>query len=404
MYLMLGIATFAAWLGQGICFSLSQERLIRRARDQSFRSILRQNVGYFDEKQHSTGALIALLSTGTSNLTSLDGAVLGAILTFVATLAGGIILSLIIGWKLALVCSATIPIVAGCGWVRLKMLALFDEKVRKTHEDAASYASEAVTAIRTVASLSLEHHVLDHYGSILSQRAAKSLRSILQASSLYAASQSCVFLCAALGFWYGGTLISSHEYTLLQFFICFAALISGSQVAGAVFSFAPDMSKALHAGRDLRELFERRSNIDVSSDVGEQIETCAGRLDVENVSFRYPTRPERLVLDNFSISIQPGQYIALVGSSGCGKSTIISLLERFFDPTAGSICVDGKDLSQLNVSDYRRLVSLVGQDPTLYLGTIKDNLVLGSKTDVSEEAIAQACREANIYDFIMTLP
>jgi ATP-binding cassette, subfamily B (MDR/TAP), member 1 len=406
MYLMLGIVGLVARLGQGICFSSSSEKLTRRARDQSFRSILRQDIGFFDEKQHSTGAMTAFLSTSTTHLNSLSGAIFGSILSFSSTLAGGIILSLVVGWKLALVCSATIPLVAGCGWVRLKMLAVFDDKIRKTNEESATYASEAVSAIRTVASLSLEERILDHYSNILARQAAKSLRSILQASALYAASQSCVFLCAALAFWYGGTLISSHQYTMLQFFICFAALISGSQSAGAVFSFAPDISKAIHAGRDMKALFDRRPHIDTWDPAGKRIEDekCNGRIEIENISFRYPTRPERLVLDNFSLSIQPGQYIALVGPSGCGKSTIISLLERFFDPVDGQIRVNGEDISKLNINDYRRLVSLVGQEPTVYQGTIRENVVLGSAPGVSEEAIIQACREANIYDFIMSLP
>jgi ATP-binding cassette subfamily B (MDR/TAP) protein 1 len=401
---MLGIVGFAARMGQGVCFSYSSERLTRRARDQSFRCILRQDIGFFDEKQNSTGALTAFLSTHTTHLNSLGGAVLGPILSFVSTITGGIILSLAIGWKLALVCSATIPVVAGCGWVRLKMLALFDNKIRKTHEEAATYASQAVSAIRTVASLGLEEHVLDHYSKILNREAAKSLRSILQASTLYAASQSCVFLCAALGFWYGGTLISSHQYTMLQFFICFAALISGSQSAGAIFSFAPDMSKATHAARDLKVLFERRPEIDTWDPAGKRIEKCDGRIEIENISFRYPTRPERLVLDNFSLSIKPGQHVALVGPSGCGKSTIISLLERFFDPVDGQIRVDGEDISKLNINDYRRLISVVTQEPMVYHGTIRENVVLGSAVDVPEEAIVQACKEANLYDFVMSLP
>lgn len=153
---MLGVVVFAAWLGQGFCFALSAERLIRRARDFTFRTILRQDILFFDENLHSTGALTALLSTSTTQLGGLTGAVLGTILTASATLGGGIILSLVIGWKLAVVCTATIPVILGCGWVRLKMLALFESKVRKAHTESASYATEIVKSIRTVASLSLE--------------------------------------------------------------------------------------------------------------------------------------------------------------------------------------------------------------------------------------------------------
>ena len=404
MYLMLGIVVFATWLGQGFCFALSAERLIRRVRDFTFRTILRQDVLFFDEEPHSTGALTSLLSTSTTQLGGLSGAVLGTILTATATLGGGIILSLVIGWKLALICTATVPVILGCGWARLKMLALFETKVRKANTESASYATEIVKSIRTVASLSLENYVLAKYGTILELRAKESLRSVLQASIFYAASQAGVMLVAALGFWYGGNLIADKEYTLVQFFICQAALISGTQQVGAIFSFAPDMSKAAHAARDLKAIFDRRPGIDTWTASGKAIDRCRGRIDLKNVSFHYPSRDQWRVLDDINISVESGQYIALVGSSGCGKSTIISLLERFFDPVSGQILVDGKDITSLNINDYRRLISFVGQESTIYQGSIRENIVLGVDGEVSEASLVKACKEANIYDFVLSLP
>ncbi|KAJ4316133.1 hypothetical protein N0V94_005621 [Neodidymelliopsis sp. IMI 364377] len=403
MYLMLGIVAIASWFGQGACFAFSSERLICRAKEALFKAILRQEIGFFDS--HGTGELTLMLSQDTTHLAGLDGAVLGSILTFISTIIGGIVLSLIIGWKLALVCTAMMPITVGMGYMRLIILSLFDRKVRQTQSVSTAYAAEAVAAIRTVASLSLEGHVLNEYGAIMDRDAADSLRSILQASALYAASQSVVMLCGSLIFWYGGTLIASHEYTMLQFFICFSSLITGSQTAGAVFSFAPDMSKALHAGARLKEVLDRRSAMDTSNPGGKQIESCLGSVEMHSVSFRYATRPERLVLDQVSLSVKAGQTIALVGPSGCGKSTIIALLERFFEPEGGQISVDGNEISKLDVNDYRNLVSYVGQEPTIYSGTIRENIVLGSNNaNVTEDDIIQACKDGNIYEFILSLP
>jgi ATP-binding cassette subfamily B (MDR/TAP) protein 1 len=122
------------------------------------------------------------------------------------------------------------------------------------------------------------------------------------------------------------------------------------------------------------------------------------------VHFRYPTRPEQPVLRGLNLSVSPGQYIALVGPSGCGKSTTIALLERFYDPLSGGIFVDGKEISSLNVNSYRAHLALVSQEPTLYQGTIKENILLGAAGEVTDEAIEAACRDANIYDFILSLP
>lgn len=406
MYFVVGIGVFIVMMGQGSIFAYTSEKLVHRAREQAFCHILRQNIPYFDKEQHSIGALTALLSSAPTDLNGLAGPVLGALLTFVATILGGIVLSLIVGWKLALVCTATIPLVAGFGWVRLIALTSFAEKMKKTHQDSAAYASEATSAIRTVASLTMEKRVLRHYDSILMRQSKASITSTLQASALYAASMSVTMFCCALAFWYGGELLASRDYTVLQFFICFAALVSGAQTAGVVFSYAPGMSRAFGASQDLRALLDRRPEVDSWSFTGQDMDkgTCVGSIEFRNVVFSYPSRPERTVLNAFSLCIQPGQFVALVGQSGCGKSTLIGLLERFFDPISGQILVDGQDISLLNVQSYRSCISLVGQEPVIFSGTIRENLVLGAVENATDEAIVQACKDANIYDTILSLP
>ncbi|OQE34858.1 hypothetical protein PENCOP_c015G04060 [Penicillium coprophilum] len=407
MYLVMGLGMFAAYLGQGVGFAYAAEKLTHRTRRLVLSHILRQEVAFFDTKENSIGTLTSLLSSAPSDLNGLSGSVLGALLTFLATIIGGIVLSVVIGWKLALVCTATIPLVAGFGWIRLSMLTLMRDTMKKTHQDSAAYASEAISAIRTVASLNMEARVLKHYNEILSRQSSQAVRSILQASALYAASQSVVFLCAALAFWYGGNLIANNEYSMFQFFICFASLISGAQIAGAIFSHAPGMSRAIDAAQDLNSIFDRQPSIDSWDTMRRKApekNAFRGAVEFRNVNFSYASRKDRLVINDFSMKILPGQFIALVGPSGCGKSTLIGLLERFFDPTSGQILVNGEDISKLEVGSYRSLLSLVGQEPTLYSGTIRDNLILGSPDDVSEEDIVEACKAANIYDVIISLP
>jgi ATP-binding cassette subfamily B (MDR/TAP) protein 1 len=228
---------------------------------------------------------------------------------------------------------------------------------------------------------------------------------VLKSSTLYASSQALTFCCIALAFWYGGQLLGDHEYTTFQFFLIFSEVIFGSQSAGTVFSFAPDMGKAKSAANDLKELFDRQPSIDTWSKDGESVTEVEGYIEFRDVHFRYPTRPEQPVLRGLNLTVKPGQYVALVGASGCGKSTTIALLERFYDPLAGGVYIDGKEISSLNLNEYRSFLSLVSQEPTLYQGTIKENVLLGAGgEDVSDEAVIQACKDANIYDFIMSLP
>ena len=405
MYLMLGFTQIISFGVQGISFAYCSERLVHRARDKAFRSMLRQDIAFFDKEENTAGALTSFLSTETTHLAGMSGVTLGTLLVVCTTLFAAIALSIALNYKLALVCTATIPILLACGFLRFWMLARFQERAKKAYESSASFACEATAAIRTVASLTREDDVWEHYHQNLVDQESRSLRSILRSSTLYASSQAFVFLCTALGFWYGGTLLGNGEISELHFFICFSAIIFGAQSAGTIFSFAPDMGKAKQAANELKTLFDRVPAIDPWSQDGERLSNMDGTIEFRDVHFRYPTRPEQPVLRGLNLTVKPGQYVALVGASGCGKSTTIALMERFYDPLAGNIFVDGKDISSLNISDYRGFLALVSQEPTLYQGTVRENVLLGAdREDVPEDAIIQACKDANIYDFIISLP
>ncbi|TID19625.1 26S protease regulatory subunit 4 [Venturia nashicola] len=405
MYLMLAGTQFISNLGHGAAFGYCSERLVHRARDGAFRHMLRQDIEYFDRDENNAGALTTFLSTSATHLSGLSGQTLGTLLQVSTTLVAACAISLVIGWKLALVCISTIPILLGCGYCRYHMLASFQARSKAAYASSAGFACEATSAIRTVASLTREEDVFEKYHAQLEDQAKKSLVAVAKSSTLYAASQSVMFFCIALGFWYGGTLIAKREFSQFQFFVCFSSIIFGAQSAGTIFSFAPDMGKAKNAAAELQTLFDRKPKIDCWSEEGDTLTAVEGHVEFRDVHFRYPTRPEQPVLRGLNLSIKPGQYVALVGASGCGKSTTIALLERFYDPLSGGVYVDGHEVSKLNVNDYRSYLALVSQEPTLYQGTIRENVLLGADREgVPEEEIITACKNANIYDFIMSLP
>ncbi|KAK7911115.1 hypothetical protein PG985_013596 [Apiospora marii] len=418
IFLALAAAIFVVYNGLGLAFAYSTERLARAVRTSSFRSIVAQEIDFFDRPAHSTGSLLSLLTTSTDALTGLSGPILGGTLSCLCTILGGVVLAAALGWKLALVCAATIPLVLACGWVRLQMLALFDAQTRRDGVDAASFATEIVRAAGTVASLGLEEFVLARYDGFLARQAERSLGSILRASSLYAASQSVVYLASALALWYGGTLLLDGEYSIFQVYVCYGALISGAQIAGSIFAFAPDASKAITAGREIDALLQRGPDLDQTSSSSKSngkpnavVATTADgarprfHIQFKNVTFAYQSRKTRPALDNFSLDVRPGQYVALVGPSGCGKSTALSLIERFYTPDAGTVLVNGQDLSTVDLHEHRRTVSLVSQEAVLFSTSIRENIAMGLPgQNVTDEAIWAACRQANIADFVASLP
>ncbi|POS72004.1 multidrug resistance protein 11 [Diaporthe helianthi] len=406
MYLVLAIVQFIAFTIQGLVFARCSERLIQRARDMTFRNILRQDMAFFDST--SAGTLTSLLSTETAHVAGLSGATLGTLLTVSTTLVASVALGLAIRWNLSLVIASTIPVLLACGYLRFHMLARFSTHSQTSFAESAALACETVTALPTIAALAREDEALNDYRRMIRTQQARSLVSTLQSSALYAASQSAFFLAFALGFWYGGTLLARREIDQFQFFACFSAIVFGAQSAGAFFSHAREMGNAHSAASRLKTLADRRPVIDTWSGAGEAVDhgSSAGAIEIRAVKFSYPERPDQPVLRGLSLNIPAGQYIGLVGASGSGKSTIISMLERFYDPVDGGIYLDGRDIRTLNLNQYRSIISLVSQEPVLYKGTIKENILIGlsNPDEVHQDAIEQACTEASILDFIVSLP
>ncbi|KAG1732478.1 P-loop containing nucleoside triphosphate hydrolase protein [Suillus lakei] len=394
---------------QNYFFASSAAVLTAKLRSMSFKAILRQDIEYFDNDKNSTGALTSNLSENPQKINGLAGVTLGTIIQSITTILAGLAIGFAYAWKPAIVGMACIPVLVSAGFIRLQVVVLKDKNNKAAHESSAQIACEAAAAIRTVASLTREEHCLDLYRRSLEGPVRKTTRTALWSNMLFALSQAMAFWVIALVFWYGATLVSRLEISTQSFFIALMSTVFGAMQAGNVFIFAPDVSSAKGAGNAIIRLLDSTPTIDAESTEGKSVpsETIKGHIQLENVHFSYPTRPGFRVLRGLSLTIEPGTYVALVGSSGCGKSTVIQLLERFYDPLSGRILLDGELIDEFNVQAYRQQISLVSQEPTLYAGTIHFNILLGaarSESEVTQEEIEAACRDANILDFIQSLP
>jgi ABC-type multidrug transport system fused ATPase/permease subunit len=188
-------------------------------------------------------------------------------------------------------------------------------------------------------------------------------------------------------------------------FKVFSAILFGAMAAGQASSFAPDYGKAKASAARLFALFDRVPPINSSSEAGEKLPDIQGAVELQGVRFQYPSRPDVRVLRGLDITVKPGQVVALVGSSGCGKSTVVQLIERFYDPAEGHVLIDGHPSTELHLQWLRRQIGIVSQEPVLFDCSIRDNIAYGDNfREVTMQEIVEAARKANIHNFIESLP
>ncbi|KAL2263245.1 hypothetical protein VTK26DRAFT_7664 [Humicola hyalothermophila] len=370
-----------------------------------YESLLFQPTSYFDKDDNSTGQLTARLSSDPQALKEMLGVNLMMLLIGIFGLFGALAISFVYGWKLALVAlCVTIPIGIVAGYFRMHFELQFNAMNEAVFQESSKFGAESIGAFRTVSSLVMEDSICDRYQRLLNGHVITAYKKARWTTIIFAFADSASLGCQALIFWYGGRLLLSGEYTTVSFMVTYMAVIQGAESAGNWLSFGPNMAQATAAASRILHCRETRIKDSVSE--SEQIPDTEGgvKIELKDVHFKYPTR-DVPIFKGVNITIEKGQFAALVGASGSGKTSVISLLERFYDVNKGSILFNGKDITSVNVYEYRKLLSLVAQEPSLFHGTIRENILLGvDPATVTDEQLHQCCKDANIHDFIVSLP
>lgn len=247
-------------------------------------------------------------------------------------------------------------------------------------EGESSLISSAFIHMRTVSAFSMQYEVSEQYSKMTKKGSLRRQWRSCYSGILFGLSQATTFFCYALLFWYGATLIVAGEIDFNQLMTAMMALMLGALGLGQALNGLGDQRKGLLAAQRIFRIIDegKGSLIDGLSDLGEKpITRPIGKIELKNISFKYPTRPEVTVCKNFSLVIEPGQVVALVGPSGSGKSTIMNLLLRYYDPLSGEIFLDGVNIQDLNIRWLRSQIGYVGQEPILFSGSIRDNIANG---------------------------
>ncbi|XP_045772546.1 ATP-dependent translocase ABCB1-like isoform X2 [Maniola jurtina] len=405
IFVGLGIITALATLVTGFLFSVAGEHLTARLRKLMFEKLLQQEIGYFDDKNNSTGSLCARLSGEAASVHAATGQRISTILESVGTLLFATAAAAYCEWRLGLLALSFVPPIFAFIYAEGKMVSEESTGIAKAMESSSKIAVEAVANVRTVASLGKEEFFVEEYARQLRPALHIAKRATHLRGLTYGLSRGIFNFVYSATLYYGGYLMVYHNVSYGLVIKTAETLIMGSTSAAGAFAYAPDFHKGLSAAGRIIQLLNRKSKITDPNLPATEDFRGSGNASLGRVLFKYPTRPSVKVLENFDLEIERGKTIALVGPSGCGKSTIIQLLERFYDPDEGIVAQNSIPLPMLRLADVRQTIGFVQQEPVLFDRTIAENIAYGDNTrPTSMEEIIDVAKQANIHEFITSLP
>ncbi|AFR26796.1 ABC transporter transmembrane domain-containing protein [Bartonella quintana] len=383
------------------CVITLGERIVADLRRDVFTHIIQLSPAFFD--QSHSGELVSRLLTDTTQIKLAVGSTASIALRHLIVVIGAIFMMVITNAKLSSLVLLAIPFVA-------IPLVIFGRKVRTRTRiaqdhiaDANALATEQVSAIRTVQAFNVEKQVSARFSQLVERafqtaRASVILRSFFTGFTIFL-----VFSSVVAVLWIGSrdVLNGTMSGGTLGQFVLYAVL--GASTFTQLSELGAELIQALGAAERLAELLQKQPTILAPKVPLPLAQPVQGAIIFDQVDFTYPSRPKEKILRSLSFSVKAGETVAFVGASGAGKSTIFSLILRFYDPNSGQIRFDGTEINSLSLQDLRSSISYVPQDVAIFDGTLRDNITFGSE-NINEEQIIAAAKTANALEFIQALP
>eukprot|EP01022_Parablepharisma_sp_SALTPOND_P004760 TRINITY_DN120914_c2_g1_i1.p1 TRINITY_DN120914_c2_g1~~TRINITY_DN120914_c2_g1_i1.p1 ORF type:complete len:1441 (+),score=125.37 TRINITY_DN120914_c2_g1_i1:280-4602(+) len=388
---ILGIAIVMFWL-----FGYIAAKVTYNLRERLYSHILTMDIGWFDLPGNMPFVLGSILGEGAENINGVVKMIASSMIQSISSLIIALGIGFAYSYKMAAIVLGCVPIVAISGAVQTKFQIKFAQEKEELYKKSMEILSEAVRNFRTVASFSNERRTSEMYKTSLVKPLKQGQKAAIVSGVLFGVSQLLPFLIYSQLFYLAALFLVKYNDNPRDTFITVYALLFSAMALGQIQQYAPDMGKAYASLHAVYGIIEQKPKI--ASPANPVNNTINGRIEFQNVSFRYPTRSD-FVLQNLNLTIQPGQRVTIVGASGSGKSTIIQLLERFYDVAEGRILLDGVDIRKYNLGVLRKSMGYVPQEPYLFDSTIEENVKYGTP-EADLEEIKEACRIAGALEFI----
>lgn len=386
--------------GRSYIFGFVGHKAVAALRKQLYASLVGQDVEFFDKNR--AGDLVSRLASDTVLLQTAVSLNISVLIRYSIQVIVGIALMAWISVWLTLVLILILPILVGISAVLGKKLKSASKKMQEELGKANMIAEETLYGVRTVKAFAQEKNESSRYGQAID--ATLSMAKIRAWIAAFFASFSSVLMNLAivlvLGFGIYLLKLGTISMGSLTAFLLYGVIVAVS--FAFIASTYSEFAQSLGAAERVFEIIDHKPIIEGRSTTKSSL-ISKGIVSFKNVSFSYPSRPERAVLNNISFEVGSGQSIALVGPSGSGKTTIINLLLSFYQPRSGSICIDNIDIATMRPGELRDQMAIVAQDPEIFSVTIEEILRYG-RPEASIEELKAACSDANILEFIESLP
>uniref|UniRef100_A0A383WDV3 Uncharacterized protein n=1 Tax=Tetradesmus obliquus TaxID=3088 RepID=A0A383WDV3_TETOB len=383
-------------------FDSAAERVMCRLRVRLFTQLVQQEVAFFDVTP--VGELSNRLSEDTRAMKDAATTSISMMLRSLLTCVLGAVMMFITSWRLASLTCATLPVTL----LMFRTFARLNKRYVTAQLTSAAAASataqEVLAGIRTVKSFAKEGHIVRKYTSAANDILSWGLKSAVASGVFTGSAIPFAFGSMMVVLWYGAVLVLQGDMSLgdLNAYMLYAIFVSGS--AGGIAGTAASLIAAVGAGRRVFQLMDRTPQLPPSGTLKPAGSPAGASLEFKDVHFAYPSRPDSWVLSGFSLAISPGQSVALVGASGGGKSTVVKLVQRFYDPQRGSLTLDGIDIRSIDTTFLHQAVALVAQEPLVFSESIEYNICFGVHRQVTQAEIEAAAVAAHAHGFISALP